>query len=173
MRFSVLLSHKRSLHSPPKSKYRSPPKSKVEIPGRSVLGHLWGHKPFEGILEDVLEDVFGLPPRPQIGGHDGPGTASHPTETPKTKMRMGCVLKRVLWMVFVPLFRRRAAPQITKTSEILDSTPFQKPATSPKTDSPKISYGVYSPSPKTGSPKNDKKSSKYEIRSHFRIKPQL
>ena len=81
------------------------------------------HKLFEESLEDVLEDVFGLPPRPQIGGHDGPGAASHPMETPKTGMRMGCVFKRVLWIGFLfarkislecaAHLRRRAAPKIT------------------------------------------------------------
>ena len=73
----------------------------MEIPSRSILGHLCGHKPFEDILEDVLEDVFGLSPRPQIGGHDGPGPASHRMGDPKTKMRMRFVLKRVLWIGFL------------------------------------------------------------------------
>ena len=41
------------------------------------FGHLWDHTPFEDALQVVLEDVFGLPPRPHIDGHDGPWAASH------------------------------------------------------------------------------------------------
>ena len=84
--------------------------------------------PFEGILEDVLEDDFGLLPRPQICGHDRSGAASHPSGDPKNRDEDGvcvCVLKRVLWIGF--LFAG------------------------------KFSFGVCSPSPKAGSPKNDKK----------------
>ena len=71
----------------------------MEIPSRSTLGHLCGHQPFEDILEDVLEDVFGLLPRPEIGGHDGPGAAGHPMETPKNRNEDGvcfetCVMDR-------------------------------------------------------------------------------
>ena len=29
------------------------------------FGHLCDHTPFEDVLQDVLEDVFGLPPKPQ------------------------------------------------------------------------------------------------------------
>ena len=42
------------------------------------FGHLCDHTPFEDVLQDVLEDVFGLPPRPHIDGHDGPWAASRP-----------------------------------------------------------------------------------------------
>ena len=37
------------------------------------FGYLWDPTPFEDVLQDVLEDVFGLPPRPHIDGHDGGG----------------------------------------------------------------------------------------------------
>ena len=40
------------------------------------FGHLCDHTPFEDVLQDVLEDVFGLPPRPHIDGHDGSWAAS-------------------------------------------------------------------------------------------------
>ena len=42
------------------------------------FGHLCDHTPFEDVLQDVLEDVFGLPPRPHIDGHDGPWAANRP-----------------------------------------------------------------------------------------------
>ena len=40
------------------------------------FGHLCDHTPLEDVLQDVLEDVFGLPPRPHTDGHDGPWAAS-------------------------------------------------------------------------------------------------
>ena len=58
-------------------------------PSRRNLWHLSDHKPLEDVLDDVLEDVFGLPPRPHIDGHDGPRAASRPMGTPETGMRTG------------------------------------------------------------------------------------
>ena len=47
-------------------------------PKRHAL-YMWcDHTPFEDVLQDVLEDVFGPPPRPHIDGHDGPWGASRP-----------------------------------------------------------------------------------------------
>ena len=52
-----------------------------------TFGHLCDHTPLEDVLQDVIEDVFGLPPRPHIDGHDGPWAARRPMGgTPKTRM---------------------------------------------------------------------------------------
>ena len=69
---TVLKSEKKGVRSPDKIKkpIESPPKSQLKLLSWSLLGHLSGQKPFEEGLEHVLEDVFGLSPRPHIDGQD-------------------------------------------------------------------------------------------------------
>ena len=48
--------------------------------------HLCDHTPFADVLQDVLEDVFGLPPRPHIDGHEAMSSEpSHGGGDPKNK----------------------------------------------------------------------------------------
>ena len=54
------------------------------------FGHLCDHTPFEDVLQDVLEDVFGLPPGPTLMATMGHEQRAVPWGgTPKTRMRMG------------------------------------------------------------------------------------
>ena len=112
-----------------------------------------GHKRFEGILEDVLEDVFGLTPRPQIGGHDGPGAASHPTGIPKAGMGMGGVLVETWIMGMGGRFKTGSGHKLKQKTRFV----FMEGVT------------VHSHSPSVGSP--PKKTHTHKKRKRVRFDP--